>query len=221
LHEKGRAGARPFSWGICAGLEALFAGKWNTLAAIEDLADGVEEQPQEARDGDGDHKIMVLAHDMTEGVDEGGSEPDGEQGAGQELRELSAKDRQEKRSGLHLEDAGGELEEFEWGWRWEHRRDHDGEELLTLEAVADALVTFAVDALEEEKLATRTANEKRHERAESRGCGGHEAINQKAVVVGRDIPDDDAVHGDRNGDERGVDEGEAADAPDAERLEDR
>ena len=97
------------------GLQAFFAGKRNALAAIEDLADGVEEQPQKARDGDGDHEVMVFTYDVAEGMDERGAKPDGEQGAGQELGELAAEDREEEWSGLHLEDAGGELEELRAG----------------------------------------------------------------------------------------------------------
>jgi hypothetical protein len=71
--------ARPLSCRFCVGLETLFAWKRNTLAAIEDLADGVEDQPEEASYGDGDYEVMVLVHHMAEGVNERGSEPDGEQ----------------------------------------------------------------------------------------------------------------------------------------------
>lgn len=39
-------------------------------------------------------------------------------------------------------------------------------------------------------------------------------------MIGRDIADDDAIHGDRDGDERGVNECQAANPPDPEGLED-
>lgn len=90
-----------------------------------------------------------------------------------------------------------------------------------LETVADALVALAVDALEEEELAAGAADEERDERAEGGGSGGHEAVEQEEVVVGADVFDDDAVHGDGNGEERGVDESQAADTPDAKGFEDR
>ena len=218
------AGQRPrLMRGLCCvrcrrSLERLFAGKRDTFAAIEDLTHGIEDEPESSCRGNGHNEVMVLVHDVAKRVHEGWAKPDGEKRADQELRELSAEDGQNERNQLHLEDAGGELEEFERGGGRKHRRNHDGEELLALEAVANLLVALAVDALEQEELAASATDEEGNQRAEGgRGCG-HEAVGEESMVIGRDIADDDAVHGDGDGDERGVDERQAADTPDPEGL---
>jgi hypothetical protein len=205
----------------CAGLRLFFDGEWQAFRAVEDFANDVEDKQEECSRSNAHDEIQVAMNEVPDGVDEGWAEPDGEQRADQELRELAAEDGKEKGNGLHLEDTGGELEELERGGRREHGRDHDGEELLALEAVADALVAFAVDALEEKELAAGATDEEGDERADGGSHGGDETVDQKAVVVSGDVADDDAVHGDRNGDQCGVDEGEAGDAPDAEWFEDQ
>ena len=97
-------------------------------------------------------------------------EPDVEQGSHDELSHLAAEDRQDECDGLHLEDAGGELEELERERRWAHRGDHHRQELLVLEAIPHPLVALAVDAFEQEELAARAADKERHEGTDGRGC---------------------------------------------------
>lgn len=136
------------------------------------------------------------------------------------MGELAAEDGQEKGNGLHLEDPGRELEELERGRGGEHGRDHNGEKLLLLEAIADALVAFTVDALEQEELTSGAADEEGDERTDGgRNCG-YKTVEQEALVVYSDVAYDDAVHRDGDGDEGGVNQGEPSHPPDAKRLED-
>lgn len=136
------------------------------------------------------------------------------------MGELAAEDGQEEGKGLHLEDPGGELKELERGRRGEHGRDHNGEKLLALEAIADALVAFAVDALEQEELTAGTADEEGDERTDGGGNRGYKTVEEEALVIYRDVADDDTVHGDGDRDQCGVNQGKASDPPDPERLED-
>ncbi len=208
---EGRAGCAAFVLGA-----GLFAGGGVALAAVEDHADDVEDQREEDGCGEAQDHAAVAVQEMPVGVDDGGAEPDEKQRPTEELNEFAEEGCQNEGQGLHLKDTGGELDDFERRGRRAHGRDQDGEKLLTLEAVAQLLVTLAIDALHQEELSTGTANEEGDQRAE-RGSGGtHQAVNDEEAVVGLDVYGENAVEAAGDGNQRGVDEGEAGDAPDAE-----
>ena len=195
----------------------VFDGEGCASAAVEDFADdpGGEDEDEQA-DG-GEDEAHVAVEGVGEGVDEGGAVEDGDDGPEEEADEFSGGDGEEEGDGLHFKDAGGELEELDGHGRGHHGGDHDGEELLFFEAVAEFFVALAVDAFEQEELSAGAADVVGEQRADGGADGGEEDVEEEAAVIVGDEVDDEGVDGD--GDGGGVDDGERADAPDAERLQ--
>lgn len=202
------------------GQQLFLYGEGDTFAAVEDAADDHEDDDEESQATGGQRQVGVAMDGVHRGVEDGGTEPDNCNGADEVLDEFSAEGGEGKEGKLHFKDAGGELEELERGGRRAHGGDEDGEEFLALEAVAHALVALTVDALEKKELAAGAADHEGNDGADGRGSGGHEAEEEEFTRFGMDVADDDAIHGTGDGDEGGVQKSEAADAPDAEGLED-
>src|SRR5215469_15560538 len=99
----------------------------------------------------------MLMHGPGYLVEEGWTVEDGDDCPDHEADEFAGEDCSEVPQGLHFEDSGGELEELHRHRRGHHRRNHDGEKLLLLEAVAKAFIALAIDALQQEELATGAA----------------------------------------------------------------
>ena len=198
------------------GLEVFFEGEGNAFAAVEDEADNVEEYGENGQTTETKRDVEVGVDLVRNRVQESRAEPDKGDGPEGVLDHFAAEGSEEEGDELHLEDACGELEEFEGGGGGADGRDHDGEEFLALEAVAEALVALAVDALEKEEFAAGAADGEGNQRAEGRCGGGHEAVEKEFPGGGVDVEADDAVHRAGDGDEGGVQKGQAAEAPDAE-----
>ena len=171
---KAAHGARPSFCGV--GLEVFFEGEGDAFAAVEDEADDVENDGEDGQAAQAEGNVEVRVDLTRDRVQDGGTEPEEGDGPGGVLDHLAAEGGEEEGYELHLEDAGGELEELEGGGGWAHGGDQDGEELLALEAVTEALVALAVNALEEEEFAAGAADGEGHERADGRCSGGHEAV---------------------------------------------
>ena len=75
----------------------------------------------------------------------------------------------------------------------------NGKEFLALEAVAHLLKTVAVDALEQEQLASSAAQAVGQQPADRRSAGGQHAIEPEMWPIVPDIYGQDGVHGDGNG----------------------
>ena len=138
-------------------------------------------------------------------------------GPDQEPQEFAQENRAEVPQHLHLEDACSELEQLYRGWRRHHGGDHDGEELLFFEAVAELLVALAVDPLEQEEFSAGTADVVEDKAPDSRTQGSHEAIQDKSPMIVYDEVDQESI--DWQGDGGRVDDGKGADAPHAEWLQ--
>ena len=198
---------------------AVFHGEADAFAAVEDLEHDPDDEEDEEDAAEAHGEVGVAVDEVGDGLKDRRAEPDGEQREDHVLDELARERGQQKWSGAHFEDARGELEELERGGRRAHGGDEDGEEFLAFEAVSHALVAFAVDALEEDEFATGATDQEGNQRAQRGGSRSHQAEEEELVRLVMDVADDDAVHGAGDGNEGGVEEREAAYAPDSEGFE--
>jgi hypothetical protein len=192
----------------------VFGGEAGAFAAVEEFAGDVDADEEE-QDGDAcEEQSYVLVELAMQGVDDRLAVDDGDDADNQEAEEFAGEDGGGEGKGLHLEDTGGQLKDFEREGRRHHRGYGDEEELLPGEAVAQLLEALAVDALEEEEFASGASDVVGDEAAESRSEGCGEDIQDQFGVIGGDVADEYEVEGGGNGKEAGVDEGEAAESPD-------
>src|SRR5215471_19840455 len=71
-----------------------------------------------------------------------------------EPQQTSADDGQNKLPHFHLERSSRKDQQLERRGRWKHSRNHDGQELPFLEAVANALQPGLIDAFEQKQFAS-------------------------------------------------------------------
>ena len=199
-------------------LDVVFDGEGDAFAAVEDVAQDVDDEDEDDEANAAEDEVEVAMHEAQGGVEDGGAVDDDEDGLDEETQELAGGDGEEVGEDAHLEDAGGELKEFDRHGRGAHGGEHDCEELLFFKAVAEALEAVAVDALEQEELAAGAAEIVGQQAADGGADRGHEAVEQDARVAGDAVADDERIE-EGQGDGGGIDDGEGKQAPDAEGLQ--
>src|SRR5215475_15843094 len=76
----------------------------------------------------------------------------------------------------HLEHPGREQEQLEGCGRWEHCRDHHGEELLVLEAISQSFKSPPIDVLQKQQLSSRSSNSVWNQTSQCRSNCCHEDV---------------------------------------------
>src|SRR5262249_36745115 len=117
----------------------------------------------------------------------------------------------------HLKNARGKNKQFE-RCRWGQRGGkHQGQELLALKAVADALQLGFINTFEQEQLTSGPAQVVGQQAAQSRAYSTGDTIKPGAAGVSEHEPRDQGIHG--NAEEGGVDTSQKKNAPGAQGLQ--
>lgn len=198
-------------------VDVFFNWKFCAAPSVEELPDDIEEDQAEENSNRSKNKLQMLVHGQPDLVQQRRTIEDGNDSPDHEADELPGKDGSQEPERLHLKHACGKLEEFDRHRRRQHRRNHDCEKLLLLEAISKLLVTPAIDALEQEYLSACPPKVIRHKAANSGACRSHHAVENKAGMVVSDIVNQQSIDGNRH--RCCVDQRKASDTPDTKGLQ--